>query len=103
MTGLLRVLFTPSCWIQGGRYSSEWNQLLISLMSKHKFEGRKEHIATLGPTDIWVSNHPYCSFRPYKYNNGVLCGPVPKRITALRAMDKLDQDTWFDPTTETTL
>lgn len=95
ITGLLRVLLTPSCWMRVGKYSTEWDLEFTELMENHTFEGRKEYSVQLGPVRVWLGNHPYASFSSFKYDGQVVCGPLPKRITVLRAMDKLRCETTY--------
>lgn len=91
MKGWLRVLTTPGCWIQLNPYSPEWEHDLRKLMAEHRFTEIRECTTMLGPLSIWIENHPYSSFRPYKsfeYDDRVR----PRRITVLEAMDKLERD-----------
>lgn len=90
--GWLRVLATPACWLTVGSYSEYWDLKLRKLMRKHNFTNVDGCSATLGPIKVWIANHPYRSFCYYRYQDGVVIGPRPKRITALRAMDKLNKD-----------
>lgn len=89
LSGVLRVLFTPSCWIQVSRYSKSWDKELNDLMETHKFEKFDGFIARIESRKVWVANHPYSSFDIYTVK------PLdvrPKRITILRAYDKLLDD-----------
>ena len=87
---LLRVLFTPSCWIQNKQYSKEWDNDLKQLMSKHQFTDRAKYTAKLGDFEVWIGNHPYASFRPEG------CDVRASRITILKAADKLARDCPID-------
>ena len=81
----MRVLLTPRCWLQNDRYSPLWDAKLNELMERHHFKPEHtRHYAMLGTAKVWVSNHPYASFTYGKLR--------PRRITILRAMDKLRQD-----------
>lgn len=83
------MLFTPRCWIQIQRYSKPWDKKLNELMKTHKFEIIDDFTARIGGWDVWYKNHPYGSFCPM----GELVPEVrPKRITILRAYDKLAAD-----------
>ena len=84
LLGALRVLSTPSCWIQNETYSRQWDRKLNQLLALHRFESITTHTALIGGVEIWIENHPYASFTP---QNGISCRP--KRITILRAYDKL--------------
>ena len=92
--GAFRVAFTPACWVVVSDYSSEWDVELNALMKKHRFYIRRERTVFLGPVELWIANHPYCSFTSYRFSliTGTICGPRPRRITALRAMDKLNAE-----------
>lgn len=90
LLGILRVIFTPSCWTQNGKYNKRWDKLLNELMEKNKFVLRTDHTAWLGTYCIWISNHPYASMQPYIPNT--LTSFRPRRITILRAHDKLIKD-----------
>ena len=87
--GALRVLFTPSCWPTVGPYSKEWDNILNELLKTEKFRRRNEFTATLGPYVLWIQNMPYACF--HIYQDGFK-GPIPKRITMLRARDKFFAD-----------
>ncbi len=87
--GALRVLSTPSCWMQNHRYSAEWDRQLRALMTEHKFVPLGPHTARLGPLTLWTSNHPYASFHPY---HPLDLSVRASRITMLRAGDKYMAD-----------
>lgn len=82
----LRVLLTPSSWLQQGRFCRAWDNKLIRLMGDHKFKIVDRHTAKLGEQEIWIENHPYASMTPYMTN------ARPKRRTILEARDKLIRD-----------
>lgn len=88
MNDILRVLFTPSCWIQCNLYSKQWDRLLLELMQCHKFKHVGSCYATLGPITLWIANHPCGSFRSKCFS------ARPKRATILKAYDRLMQDTF---------
>mgnify|MGYP001769164340 CR=1 FL=1 len=89
MNNYLRVFLTQLCWFQNCPYSKEWDNKLNDLLKTENFiivqEGYK---VRLNEYIIWVANHPYNSFTI------ILCGYEvrPKRITILKAMDKLQKD-----------
>lgn len=86
---LLRVLFTITCWVQTYPYSKEWDVLLNKLLKEYEFKNIDYHTADLGKVRIWIANHPYASFHPYiNYTNYAI---RPKRITMLKAYNKLNQ------------
>lgn len=87
---LIRVLTTPSCWLQNNSYSRQWDRRLNELMAKHKFVRVSKHTARLGDLLIWVANHPYASFSPYGEHEQDI---RPRRVTIFRAHDKLMSDT----------
>lgn len=87
----LKVLFTPSCWIQNYDYSQLWDaQLRALLVSGEKFVvvSANDYTANIGNYVVWIKNHPYASFKPY--GAGGSCRP--SRATILRAMDHLVKD-----------
>ena len=89
--GYLRVLFSPGCWMTVGRYSKIWDERLNDLMRLHSFEAVDRFTAKIGPETVWIRNHPYASFKTYRIG---AAGPIPKRITMLKAMDQLDADSF---------
>jgi hypothetical protein len=84
MKDLLRVLFTPSCWMQNEPYSEQWDIKLNKLMECYSFTDVTKHTAKLGNFNLWIENYPYASFVPYPFIN-----VRPRRITVLKAHDKL--------------
>ena len=93
---MLRVLFTPGCWLQQNFYSAEWDaELRQHIQSNRPFLLICEYTAKIGGRDVWISNHPYASFSLMitKGNYYRLTGFRPKRITMLEAHDKLMSDT----------
>lgn len=95
LTGFFRVLLTPTCWLQNNDFCPEWDSVLNDAMARFKFKKISPYRATLGPYQVWISNHPYASFSPL-----TPCDPWirdwnarPRRITILRAHDKLRADT----------
>ena len=86
------MLFSPACWLTVGRYSKVWDDRLNDLMRNHRFEIIDRFTAQIGPESVWIRNHPYASFKIC--GGGRETGPIPKRITMLRAMDRLDNDSF---------
>jgi len=82
----IRVLFTPSVWLQINPYSEKWDHELMARLHYMRFERCDEYTAYLGDREIWIANHPYASFSPRT--------PIvrPRRITILKAHDKLMND-----------
>lgn len=89
MKDFIRVLFTPSCWIQNYQYNDAWDKKLNALMKNNNFIRTSFETATIGDTRVWIENHPYASFSPDS------CGIHirPSRATILKAFDKLIVDT----------
>ncbi len=98
LAGLTRVLCTPTCWLQNSTYSAEWDRKLNQLMKGHRFKTLDAHRARLGPVVVWIANHPYASFTPENRHVEIR----PRRITILRAYDKLVRDTFEDEDTPAT-
>jgi len=96
----LKVLFTPSCWMQNNPYSAGWNMELKMLLSEHKFKRLdKDTLVKLGGVVIWVNNHPYSSFNTWdslahKHETGLEYDDDvrPSRATILKAWDQLKDD-----------
>lgn len=82
----IRVLLTPGCWLQNGKYSAQWDTVLREALKLHRFTEINAFRATLGPYQVWVANHPYASFTP------PLTTARPSRRTILMAHDKLIAD-----------
>lgn len=82
--GLLRVLCTPNCWIQDYELNLEHDKWLVKSLGTSHFEEGSTHTVMLNGNVLWVANHPYASFTNI--------GMRAKRITILRAMDKLNKD-----------
>lgn len=84
----LKILFTPSIWVQNHEYSEVWDTRLNAYMEKYKFTEVSKYTAKLGPLTIWISNHPYASFTCYEPKLEVR----PSRATILKAHAKLVSD-----------
>lgn len=89
------VLTTPMCWIRNYPYSEEWDRELQVLMAMNQFRTCQLYPGSnaisdlevlLDDTVIWARNHPYASFRPEQR------GVMPRRITTIRAMQKLQKE-----------
>lgn len=87
---MVRVATTPSCWLQNHPYSKAWDKALIRLMSENKFQAIDSYTARIGDKELWVGNHPYSSFTPWR--SGIV-EVRPSRATILMAWDKLTEDT----------
>jgi len=73
----LRVLFTPSCWLQNYYYCKEWDQHLRTLVLTHRFEDTEgRYDASIAGLEVWVANHPYGSMTHQLMR--------PKRATILK-------------------
>lgn len=89
LLGAMRVLTTPSCWLQNHHYSKVWDAELRKLMMENKFEPIDCYRAKIGNRVVWIENHPYASMRPYGANMPRIRA---KRSTILVAGDKLYAD-----------
>jgi len=85
LKGILRVIFTPTCWLQLYPYSVAWDAKLNQLLKDHPLVMVDQYTAKLGTQEIWVENYPFASF--YPYNPDIKCRA--KRITTLRAGDMI--------------
>jgi hypothetical protein len=74
----------PGYWYQQNPYNKQWDIVLNKLLNKHDFSGFRDHTAMLGNIEVWISNHPYASFSPYKYNVDYR----PSRLTIRKAYKK---------------
>ena len=96
-----RVLTTPSCWLRVGEYDEAWDREVNDALQRYSFEraplipnspwsGYVSPLSNwevkLGPLVLWACNHPFASFAPsdIHYRKS-----LPRRITVLRAWDKL--------------
>lgn len=88
----LRVLLTPTCWLQNYSYNKEWDSLLIAYMAFFEFKEIDRFSVSINDIAVWVCNHPYASFSQYKdVHSGIRCGR-PSRKTILMAMSKLRRE-----------
>jgi len=85
MAGWLRVLLSPSCWLQQHPYSEEWERRLRSLLGNEPFTNFGRHTAEIGGHTVWIANRPYASMSTY--GTGVQVRPA--RATILEAHDWL--------------
>lgn len=85
----LKVITTPSCWLQNYKYSVGWDKKLRELLEKEEFTEISEHYAQIGKYKVWVANHPYASFTN-KYE------ARPSRRTILKAMEKLEHNLYSE-------
>jgi len=86
MKTFIKVLTTPSCWIQNASYSKVWDEKLIELLKIGTFEKLSECSAVIGGIEVWIANHPYASFTPTELD------VRPSRRTILKAHEKLCGD-----------
>jgi hypothetical protein len=96
ISGVIRVLLTPSVWRQDVPYSKEWNRALIQMMKDTPFTDIKdespssfESYASANLGKVKLRTH---SSKNWKSTFCLRVGGVlirPSRITILRATDKL--------------
>lgn len=84
----LKVIFTPSCWLQNNVYSETWDKKLNQLMAIRDFDVIDEYHAKIGGYTVWIKNHPYASFSPV----GPIINVRPRRSTILMAGEKVIND-----------
>lgn len=89
---LIKVLFTPRCWIRAFPTSEELDKTLICLLKENKFKYIDDYEAKIGNLTFLIKNHPYASF--YSRKSFKRC--LPKRATALYAYDRLIEDIMGD-------
>lgn len=83
MIEILKVIFSPSYWLMNYNYSKVWDEKLNELLEKNNFTDIGEYDATIWEYKVWISNHPYASFR---------CNNVrPSRRTIMKARVKLEE------------
>lgn len=83
----LRTLL-PDYWSMLSEYSLDWDVELNNLLDKYDFSEIGDYTARLGPTLIWIANHPFASFECYSIGS-TFFGKRPKRTTIVRAYDRL--------------
>lgn len=91
MKYFLKVVFTPSCWLQIHPYSSIWDKQLNKLMETHTFTNVTGFTANLGNVRVWIENYPYAAFTPDRSMT-----VRPSRRTILKAYEKLVNDVFVD-------
>ena len=86
----LQFLFRPQFWIMNNPYFQIWDKELNLLLDTNNFTNIREHRATLGDVNIWISNYPYACFEDYATpaNERVRAS----RLTILRAKKQLEAD-----------
>jgi len=91
----LQFIFRPSYWLMHGRYDKKLDEFMNKLMDTYKFANRggystdgKLYTVFLGDVEVWIGNHPYCSFMPYRYVFEIR----PSRLTILRGIRKLKSE-----------
>jgi hypothetical protein len=80
------TICAPGYWLRNYPCSKEWDRLLNRLLDTEKFVYVDEFTAKLGGVEVWITNHPYASFRPYAPER---LEALPARRTVLRARRKL--------------
>lgn len=95
---LLDILFAlsrPDTWIRIYPFDAEWDKYFNELMDNHPFIYHSSCVAELGGTKIWVTSHPFGSFRPLTWVGGQVLRPadfMPSRRTVARAHAKLKEE-----------
>jgi len=56
---LLRVLFTPHCWLQNQGYSSVYDKSLREALRNPVFSEFGDYTIKLNGVEIWIENYPY--------------------------------------------
>lgn len=88
LPGWLRVLLTPSCWVQNNRYLEMWDLELRDLLDQHKFTHISRYTAAIGGVTLWIENQPYACMNPEGLSIRA------SRATILRALDQFYKDMW---------
>ena len=86
----IKFLFMPSYWLLNYSYSKSWDVKLNKLLNKHKFTNINDYTAELDNTIIWITNHPYASFKQFTKNS--YCNNRPSRQTIYKAKQLLEYD-----------
>lgn len=84
-------MLTPTCWIQLGTYSAEFDAWLSRMLRESSFSNFDGYTVRLGNRILWTRNHPYASFRPAPHESPEVRA---SRATTLEAMDKLVGETF---------
>lgn len=87
----LRVLFTPSCWVQNYPYCATHDRWLLRALATHEFEEVDRFEASIAGKTLWIENHPYASFTPTPLDKDRQARVRPARSTILLAMEKLEK------------
>lgn len=90
----LQFIFRPRYWNMLYPYSAEWDRKLNKLLDNHDFKDIGAFRAMLGDSEIWISNHPYAAFTPYRDSDKLELRP--SRLTIKRARKKLLNDMFGD-------
>lgn len=56
---LLRVIFTPHCWLQNYQYDKTYDAWLRKQLQSPEFSDLSSHYITIGGHSIWIENYPY--------------------------------------------
>lgn len=82
----LKFIFKPSYWIMNYSYSREWDKTLNQLIDdNYYFDEITGCTASIKGHIVWITNHPYASFRIYCPDIDVR----PSRLTIERAHNHL--------------
>ena len=94
----LQFIFKPSYWLIQNDYSADWDRILNNLLDNHRFTEIDRFTAKLGNRTVWMANHPYASFTPYRSIQEILDGKPklpevrPSRLTIQRAYRQFTED-----------
>lgn len=83
------LALSPRYWFMSYPYSDAWDARLNQLMEQNTFKWASPCQAKLGGVHVWIENHPYASFSPYK---PAQINVRPSRLTIIRAHRKLVTD-----------
>lgn len=76
----------PRYWVMDYPYSKELDSEISRMLKNESFEFCDGYTALIGGKEIWVTNHPYASFRPRRLH------ARPSRKTIYFAMKKLEKE-----------
>ncbi len=91
---LIKVLFTPACWLTVGTYDKAHDEWLKENLKNPVFEkGPSGYVVILNGMPLWVSNYPYaygslCSEVMKPYSRCEDC-PIPSRAAMLQLGDAI--------------
>lgn len=83
---LLRILFTPDCWIRNEATDKKVDKLINKLLNEHEIEYNGSCVGSIAGIKIWLANYPYAFGSLYDYEK--IYG-LPSRKTCFKLYDMI--------------